>query len=162
TLQFPFTLTDFSLTGKPATAAVDHTPPFRPYGIRAMLAEGKRAALPPKPEPVLAAAALDPFALSFDKAQPFYLMKLAFTVRSPTCPACLRAFSLGQLRWTRVQLKDGSVLEPPPPVEASARSVTRPIWDTAVRFSSSPRDGVLSTPLSLYVDAKAKPEELKA
>lgn len=163
TLQFPFTLTDFSLAGKPGTVALDGTPPFRPYGVRTMLADGKRLALRAKPEAALAVAALDPFELSFDRAQPFYLLKLDFTLRSPDLPNFQKAFSLGQLRLTRIQLKDGTVLEPPPPAEAAApRAVARQVWDAAVRFTSSPKDGVLSTSLSLYVDAKAKPEELKA
>ena len=70
-------------------------------------------------------------------------------------------FSLGQLHLTRIQLKDGTVLEPPPAAAAQPAAI-RPVWDTAVRFASSPKDGVLSTSLSLYVDTKAKPEELKA
>lgn len=163
TLQFPFTLTDFSLAGKPGAVALDSTPPFRAYSLRAMLAEGKRLALPAKPEAALAVAALDPFALSFDRAQPFYLLKLDFTLRSPDLPNFQKTFSLGQLRLTRIQLKDGTVLEAPPPAEAAApRAVARSVWDTAVRFTSSPKDGVLSTSVNLYVDTKAKPEALKA
>src|SRR6266852_1446570 len=45
---------------------------------------------------------------------------------------------------------------------AAPSAAVRPVWDTAVRFASSPKDGVLSTSVSLYVDTKAKPEELKA
>ncbi len=162
TLQFPFTLTDFSLAGKPGTVALDRTPPFRPYGVRAMLAEGKRLAIPAKPEAALAAAALEPFELSLDRAQPFYVLKLDFTVRSPDLPDFQKMFSLGQLRLTRIQLKDGTVVEPPSAAATAPSAAVRPVWDTAVRFASSPKDGVLSTSVSLYVDTKAKPEELKA
>ncbi|PYM69975.1 MAG: hypothetical protein DME10_21880, partial [Candidatus Rokuibacteriota bacterium] len=94
------------------------------------------------------------FELSLDRAQPFYVLKLDFTVRSPDLPDFQKMFSLGQLHLTRIQLKDGTVLEPPPAAAAPPTAI-RPVWDTAVRFTSSPKDGVLSTSLSLYVDTKA-------
>jgi hypothetical protein len=106
-------------------------------------------------------AYLEPFELSFDRAQAFYMMKLDFTLRSPDLPDFGAAFSVGRMRLTRIELEDGTVIEPPAnaPAAAPAFGAT---WDTAIRFSAGPKNGPLATPLWLMIDTKAKPDQLKA
>ncbi len=174
TLAFPFTLTKMSLTGT-GNAFPDRTPPFRPYGYEAMRADQslagrrgpgqdswKRLSAPVKPESHQSLALLEPFELYFDRAQAFYALKLDFTLRSPDLPNFQSAFSVGQLRLTRIELKDGTAVEPPTSGDpAEPPSMLRSKWDTTVRFTDTPKDGALATPLSLFVNTKAKPEELK-
>src|SRR5262249_62304110 len=113
-------------------------------------------ALPPpaKPEAHQSTTLLEPFELSFDRAQAFYALKLDFTLRSPDLPNFQKGFSVGRLRLTRIELKDGTVLEAP---TAAASSMFTPTWDKPLEFSS-PRDGVVASSLSFLVDSKAKPE----
>jgi hypothetical protein len=67
-------------------------------------------------EPAIAVTSLEPFELSFDKARAFYALILDFTLRSPDVPNFQRAFTVGQLRLTRLQLKDGTeILSPASP-----------------------------------------------
>jgi hypothetical protein len=140
-LQFPFTLTDFSLAGKPGAAALDTAPPFQTYSPQALRRE------PPR------------FDLSFDRAQAFFVTRLEFTLRSPALPNFEKAFTVGRLRLNRIQLKDGTALEPPP-TEATASPAPSARWETAIRFDSPPKDGVLATPLALHIDNKMKPEAI--
>ena len=172
TLELPFTLTRLSLAGRSDNTFPDRTPPFRPYGYQAMRADEsgpagpdswKRLPPPAKPEAHKALALLEPFELYFDQAQAFYALKLDFTLRSPDLPNFQKAFSVGQLRLTRIELKDGTVIEPPTSADPAApTSMFQAKWDTAVRFGDPPKDGALATPLSLFIDTKAKPEELKS
>src|SRR5207247_2872879 len=98
----------------------------------------------------------------FDQAQAFYALKLDFTVRSPDVPNVQKAFLGGQLRLTRIELKDGTAVEPPTSADPAAPpSMFQSKWDTTVRFSGAPKDGALATPLYLLINTKAKPEELK-
>src|SRR5262249_48699482 len=121
-------------------------------------------ALPPpaKPEAHQSTTLLEPFELSFDRAQAFYALKLDFTVRSPDLPNFQKVFSAGRLRLTRIELKDGTVLEAPADVGTTPSSVFAPTWDKALEFPGGPRDGVLATSLSFLVDSKAKPEDIKS
>jgi len=174
TLAFPFTLTKMSPTAK-GSAFPDRTPPFHPYGYEAMRADQslagrrgpgqdswKRLSPPAKPESHESLALLEPFELYFDRAQAFYALKLDFTLRSPDLPNFQSAFSVGQLRLTRIELKDGTAVEPPTSGDpAEPPSMLRSKWDTTVRFTDTPKDGALATPLSLFINTKAKPEELK-
>ncbi len=167
-LDFPFTLTDVSLAGKPGPVFADGTPPLRPYGYAEMVKDTgaphwRRLPARDAKEAYRSVAFLEPFELYFDRAQAFYMLKLDFALRSPDLPDFQRTFSLGRMRVTRLELGDGTVVEPPPPADDAGRaSAFRPSWDTEVSFPSAPKDGVLSTPLWLIVDSKAKPEELKA
>ena len=167
TIEFPFTLTDLSMTGKAGHAFPDTTPPFRPYGYQAMRADRYAAnawkSLPPpaKPEPRQSTTLLEPFELSFDRAQAFYALKLDFTLRSPDLPNFQKSFSVGRLRLTRIELKDGTVLEAPAG-SGTPTSMFAPTWDKALEFDAGARDGVLATSLSFLVDSKAKPEDLKS
>jgi hypothetical protein len=165
TLRFPFVLSDLSMVGKTDHAFLDTTPAFRPYGYQAMRAERyaantwKRLPPPAKPEPHQSTTSLEPFELSFDRAQAFYALKLDFTLRSPDLPNLQKGFSVGRLRLTRIDLKDGTVLEPP---TGAATSMFTPTWDKRLEFDGGPRDGVLASSQSFLVDSKAKPEDLKS
>lgn len=165
TLRFPFALSDLSMTGKTDHAFPDTTPAFRPYGYQAMRAdryaanEWRRLPPPSKPEPHQSTTFLDPFELSFDRAQAFYALKLDFTLRSPDLTNFQRGFSVGRLQLTRIALKDGTVLEAP---TGAATSMFTPTWDRTIEFGGGPRDGVLATSLSFLVDSKAKPEDLES
>jgi hypothetical protein len=145
-IELPFTLTDFALTGKAEPLVLDQAPPFRPYSTQALQREYGR----------------DPFELSLDRVQPYFGLKLDVTLRSPEVPNFQKAFGVGRLRLTRVQLKDGTVIVPPPTEAASQAGTIRARWDSAIRFERMPKDGRLSTALSFYIDSKAKPEDLQA
>jgi len=132
-LQWPFRLTDWSMAGKPAGIARDTTPDFRPYTAQALRRDVPRA---------------NPFELSFDRAQSFFTTRLDFTLRSPALPNFERAFTVGRLQLKRIELKDGTTLTP------SAA--------TAVRFGTAAKDGVLTRPLILVMDAKPSPDTIKA
>jgi hypothetical protein len=134
-LQLPFKLTDLSMAGKPTGRMRDTAPDFRPYSVQAL----RRDAPGPRP-----------FELSFDKAQAFFTTRLEFTLRSPALPNFERAFTVGRLQLTRIELKDGTTLMP-----SSA-------WDTAIRFGTAAKDGVLTKPLFVLVDAKPSPDAIKA
>jgi hypothetical protein len=146
TVELPFTLTDFALTGKAGPVVVDRTPPFRPYSYQALQRQYGR----------------EPFELSLEKVQSFFGLKLDVSLRSPEVPNFQNAFGVGRLRLTRLQLKDDTVIVPPPTEAASRHGAIRSRWDSAIRFDSMPQDGRLSTTLAFYVDSKAKPEDLKA
>ena len=133
TLQWPFRLTDLSMAGKPAGIVRDTTPDFRPYTVQALRRDVPRA---------------NPFELSFDRAQAFFTTRLDFTLRSPTLPNFERAFTVGRLQLQRVELKDGTTLTPP--------------TGTAVRFGTAAKDGVLTRPLFVLLDAKPSPDAIKA
>ena len=121
----------------------------------------KRLPPPTKPEPHQATTVLEPFELSFDRAQAFYALKLDFTLRSPDLPNFQRGLSVGRLQLTRIELKDGTVLEPPAGAATSTMTFT-PTWDKALEFDAAPRDGVLATSLWFVVDSKAKPEDIRS
>ncbi len=166
TLPFPFALTDLSMTGGSGHAFPDSTPGFQPYGYAAMRADRFVAnawkPLPPpaKPEPHLATTSLEPFELSLDRAQAFYAMKLDFTLRSPAMPNFQGGFSVGRLQLTRIELKDGTAIDPPTGAGAPP-SLLSTTWDRPLEFGA-PRDGGLQTSVSMFVDTKAKPEDLKS
>ena len=143
-MELPFTLTDFALTGKEGPVVLDQAPPFRPYSTQALQREYGR----------------EPFELSLDKVQSFFGLRLDVTLRSPEVPNFPKAFGVGRLRLTRLQLQDGTVIVPPP-VDAPAAAI-RSRWENAIRFDGMPKDGKLSTALSFYIDSRAKPEDLKA
>jgi hypothetical protein len=145
-MELPFTLTDFALTGKAERVVLDQTPPFRPYTYQALQREYGR----------------EPFELSLDKVQSFFGLRLDVTLRSPEVPNFQKAFGVGRLRLTRMQLQDGTVVVPPPNEAANLAGAIRSRWDNAIRFDGMPKDGRLSTALSFYIDSKAKPEDLKA
>jgi hypothetical protein len=88
-------------------------------------------------------------------------MRFDFTLRSRAVPNFEHGFAAGQLRLSRVELNDGSVLTPPAAAPENPVAV-RSRWESAVRFTGSPKDGRLSTSLSLWVETKAKPEDLKS
>jgi hypothetical protein len=134
-LRWPFKLTDLSMAGKPGGRMRDTTPDFRPYGVQALRRDVPRGA---------------PFELSFDRAQSFFTTKLDFTLRSQPLPNFERAFTVGRLSVKRIELKDGTILAP------------STAWDTAVRFGSPGKDGMLTKPLYVLVDAKPSPESIKA
>jgi hypothetical protein len=173
TLSFPFSLTDFSLAPERHSSAHDDAPAFAPYSEQALRQEYATAAVgggplkwerlpaPEKPRTPLGATQLEVFELSLDKAQAFYALKLDFTVRSHDIASFRRRFNVGQLRLTRIELRDGAVLTPPADdgTPAGAR-VPGSTWSAPIRFMSTPSRGVLSTSLGLLVDTKAKPEEL--
>ena len=132
-LQWPFRLTDWSMAGKPAGTMRDTTPDFRPYTLQALRRDAPGA---------------NPFALSFERAQSFFTTRLEFSLRSPALPNLEHAFTVGRLQLKRVELKDGTTLTP-----STA---------TAVRFGSAGKDGVLTRPLYLILDAKPSPDAIKA
>jgi len=156
-----FTLSDFSLAGKPRVVMRDMTPPFQPYGYQALRRDRPRLPGPGKPE-VLAVVPLDPFELSLDKATDYFGTQLEFTFRSPVITNFTRAFTVGHLRLTRIELADGTVMEPPPPGEEPRHMSVRPVWDTPIRFGMPSKDGALTTSLRLFLDKKVKPDEIKA
>ena len=154
-VDLPFTLTDFTLAAKSSGGvALDRTAPLRPYSYQALQRD--------YPRPRGGANPLEPFELSLDRVQSFFGLKLDFTLRSPDVPNFQRAFAVGRLRLTRLQLNDGTVVAPPAADAATPAGSLRSKWETPVRFTGSPKDGALSTSLSLFVDTKAKPEDLKA
>ncbi len=165
TLEFPFTLADVSMAGKPSAVFVDKTPAFRPYGYHAMRTDRyvanawKPLPAPTKPEPHRATTQLEPFELSFDRAQAFYALKLDFTVRSPDLPNFQKGFSVGRLELERIGLKDGSAIEAPHGSGPSG-SMLVSRWDESLDFGPVARDGVLTTPASFLIDTKAKPDDL--
>jgi hypothetical protein len=152
--ELPFTLTDFAPAGKAEPLLLDRTPPFRPYSYQALQRDYARSGR--------TGTGLEPFELSLDKVQSFFGLKLDVTLRGPEVPNFQKAFGVGRLRLTRLQLKDGTVIVPPPIDAASPAAAIRSRWESAVRFGGSPKDGSLSTALGFYVDSKAKPEDLKA
>jgi hypothetical protein len=145
-MELPFTLTDFAPAGKAEPVRLDPTPPFRPYSSQALQREYRR----------------DPFELSLDKVQSFFGLRLDVTLRSPEVPNFQKAFGVGRLRLTRMQLKDGTVIVPPPNEAANLAGAIRSRWESAIRFGGMPKDGSLSTALNFYIDSKAKPEDLQA
>ena len=165
TAEFPFALTNFSFAGDKRPLARDDTPEFQPYSHKALQAQystdlpkpGTWKPLPPpdKPQPRLAAAQVEPFEISLDKAQPFFQLALTMAVRGPDAPGFRRRFDLGQLQLARVALKDGTVLTPPDKADRS-------VWSTPLRFMSSPKQGVLATTQTFSIDTKAKPQDLKS
>src|SRR5262249_3424009 len=103
---------------------------------------------------------LEPFELTLDRVQSFFGLRLDMTLTSPPVPNFERGFTSGLFRLTRVELADGTVLTPPAADPASGPSRSR--WEQAVRFTGSPKDGRLSTPLALYLETKVRPEDVKA
>jgi len=161
TLAFPFTLIDAALKGAAGPVFPDTIPPFRPYSYATLGSERWKPLVPRAPDAYRALARLDPFEVSLDGAQAFYLMKLDLTVRSPELPDLRGAFSPGRLDLKRIELKDGSALEPPAKDPAAKPSMFGSSWSPAVRFGSAPKDGALATQLWIMVDTKAKPEDLR-
>ena len=164
-VELPFVLTDFSFAGKPGGGPLDKTPPFRPYSPEALRRDSSRKPLPSRtmPEPPRAVTLLEPFELSLDKVQPFYALRLDFTLRSLESPILRPAFTLGELRLTRLGLRNGTVILPPAAGAATAAAAAvGSNWDRAVRFASAPKDGVLSTSVSFDIDTDARPEDLKS
>ena len=160
-VRSPFTLSDFSLAGKPRTVARDTTPAFQPYGYQALRSDRPRLPGPGKPE-ALAVVPLDPFELSFDKATEYFGTQLDFTFRSPVIPNFEKAFTVGHLRLTRVELSDGTTLEPTPGGAPAKHLTVKPVWDTPIRFGTAPKDGALTTSLRLFLDTKVKPTDIRA
>jgi hypothetical protein len=152
TMDLPFTLTEFVPAGKAAGAALDRTPPFRPYGLRDLQREF------PRPR---GAGPLEPFELSLDRVQSMFGLRLDLTLKSPVVPNFERGFTSGRLRLTRIDLADGTALTPPAP-DAASPGPSRSRWEQAVRFTGSPKDGRLSAPLGLYLESKARPEDVRA
>jgi len=162
TVTFPFTLTDVSLAAKTDSPVFpDGTPPFRPYSFAALQSEGAKPLPPRAPDAYRAIARLDPFEVSLDKAEAFYLMKLDLTVRSPDLPDLRNAFSPAHLDLRRIELKDGTVLEPPAKDPDAKPSMLGAGWSPSVRFATAPKDGALASQLWITVDTKAKPEDLR-
>jgi hypothetical protein len=174
TTTFPFVLTNFSLAGEARPLARDDAPEFQPYSHQALRAQystdvpgrpGAWKPLPPleKTQARLGAAQIEPFELSLDKVQPIYLLKLDFTLRGPEAPGFRRRFNLGELRLTRVALKDGSVLTPPArDGTAGSRQADRSAWSAPVRFMAAPKQGVLTTSPSFLIETKAKAQDLRS
>src|SRR4029077_18381840 len=135
TVELPFTLTDFAPTGKASGLALDRTPPFRPYSAPAFQREFVR----PR-----GAGPLEPFELSLDRVQSFFALRFDVTLRGPTSPNLERGFAGADLRLTRVELNDGTVLTPPA-VEPESPAAARSRWRGALPFTGSPKDGRLST-----------------
>ncbi|MGH7123836.1 MAG: hypothetical protein ACREFI_05650, partial [Stellaceae bacterium] len=159
--EFPFVLTDFSLTGEGHPLARDDAPEFQPYSRQALHTQYTQPLPPPqKPQPRLAVAQIAPFEVSLDKAQPFFQLSLSTTVRGPDAPGFRRRFNLGQLWLTRVTLKDGSVLTPPAP--AGSGKTDRSVWSVPLRFMSAAKQGALATTANFSLDTKAKPDDLKS
>ncbi|HEX6081892.1 MAG TPA: hypothetical protein VF197_19835 [Methylomirabilota bacterium] len=152
TMDLPFTLTSFVPAGRSAGAAIDRTPPFRPYGLRDLQREF------PRPR---GAGPLEPFELTLDRVQSFFGLRLDLTLKSPPVPNFERGFTSGVFRMTRIELADGTALTPPAP-DPARPGPSRSRWEQAVRFTGSPKDGRLSTPLVLYVESKVRPEDVKA
>jgi hypothetical protein len=152
TMDLPFTLTDFEPVSRSAGGAIDRTPPFRPYGLRDLQRDF------PRPR---GAGPLEPFELTLDRVQSFFGLRLDLTLKSPPLPNFERGFTSGVFRMTRIELADGTALTPPAPDPAHP-GPSRSRWEQAVRFTGSPRDGRLSTPLVLYVESKVRPEDVKA
>ncbi len=154
-MELPFTLTDFALTGRAEPVVVlDQTPPFRPYSYQALQREYARSGR--------GSAGLEPFELSLDKVQSFFGLKLDVTFRSPEVPNFQKAFGVGRLRLTRVQLQDGTAIVPVQSEAANPAARIQSRWESAIRFDGTPKDGSLSTALSFYIDSRAKPEDVKA
>lgn len=143
--RWPFTLADLSMAGPPAAAGRDPLPDFRPYGVRALRHDVAKA---------------NPFELSLDRAQSMFGTRLDFTLLSPVLPNLERAFTVGRLQLKRIELKDGTIVTPPP--GSTAPTVVRTAWDTAVRFGSTSKNGTLTKSLVLVVDAKIAPDTIKA
>jgi hypothetical protein len=135
TLQWPFKLTDMSMAGKPGSRLRVTTPDFRPYDLKMLRRDVPRG---------------NPFELSFDRAQTFFTTKLDFTLRSQPLPNFERAFTVGRLALKRIELKDGTTLTP------------STAWETAVRFGSPGKDGMLTRSLYVMIDAKPSPDSIKA
>ncbi len=160
-VRLPFALTDLTLAGKPRPTARDGTPPFEPYGYQALRRDRPR--LPTSARlATLAVVPLDPFELSLDKAAAYFGTMLEFTFRSPVVRNFEKAFTVGQLRLNRIELRDGTVLEPPSDDTQARPGAIRPVWDTPIKFGTTPKDGVLATTLRLFLDTKLKPEDIKA
>jgi hypothetical protein len=163
TLQVPFTLTDFTLAGKPGPVVLDQAPAFQPYSAQILQRDPSSAGghgSPAKPD---AGVSLGPFVVSFDKAQAFYAVKLDFTIRSPALPNFEKAFTVGEFRLTRIRLKDGTALESPPTAdEPTSPSGIRARWETPIRFDARPKDEGLAKAVNLWIDAKVTPEDLAA
>jgi hypothetical protein len=172
--EFPFVLTNFSLAGEARSLARDETPAFAPYSHQVLRQDlstavpGRPAAwkpLPPpqKPQAHLASAQIEPFELSLDKVQPFFLLKLDFSLRAPDAATFRRRFDVGQLQLTRVALKDGSVVTPPASgATSSTGQADRSVWSVPVRFMSTPAQGVLAMSPSFLIDSKAKVQDLRS
>ncbi len=152
-MELPFTLTDFAPAAKSESRFLDQTPPFRPYGYQALQRDYARAGR--------AGAGLEPFEVSLDKVQSFFGLRLDATFRSPDVPNFQKAFRVGRLQLTRLQLQDGTVIVPPPADAANPAAAMRSRWESAIRFGVTPKDGRLSTTLNFYIESKAKPEDLK-
>lgn len=160
-VEFPFALTNFSLSGEPRPLARDDAPDFQPYSHQALLAAYPQPLPPPdKPQPRLAVAQAAPFEITLDKAQPFFQLSLSMTARGPDAPGFRRRFNLGRLQLTRVTLRDGSVVTPPAP--AGSSKTDRSVWSVPLRFMSSAKQGVLAETSNFSIDSKAKPDELKS
>ena len=71
-------------------------------------------------------------------------------------------FTVGRLRLTRLELADGTTLEPPPPGAPAKSGFVRPTWETPISFGAVPKDGALTTTLRLFLDTKVKPEDIRA
>ena len=135
-LRWPFKLTDMSMAGKPGARLRDTTPDFRPYDLKALRRDVPRG---------------NPFELSFDRGQTFFsTTRLDLTLRSQPLPNFERAFTVGRLSLKRIELKDGTTLTP------------STAWDTAVRFGSPGKDGMLTKSLYVLIDAKPSPDSIKA
>jgi len=160
-LAFPFTLTDLSLPGNAGRPFPDRTPPFHPYTFATLQREGWKPLPPRAKDGARAIARLDPFEVYLDRAEAFYLMKLDFTVRSPDLPDLERAFSPARLDLKRIELKDGTVVEPPAKDPTVKSSMFQSSWSPSVRFAGTSRDGTLENPLWIMVDTKAKPDDLR-
>ena len=146
-VELPFTLTDFAPAGKPGTSSTGRrrlpVPPSPAADSRARAAAG-----PPEP-----------------RSCPGRSKPLRAQVRphpESGDSEFEKAFGVGRLRLTRVQLQDGSVIEPPPSAAAGSVAAMRSRWDSAIRFGGSPQDGRLSTALTFYMDSKARPDDVKA
>jgi hypothetical protein len=161
-LQFPFMLTDVSLSGTPGSAFPDPTPAFRPYAYATLERDGWQRLAPRAADTSRASARLDPYEVSFDRAQAFYLLKLDFTVRSPELPDLRNGFAPAWFELKRIALKDGTVLDAPTRDPNAKPSMLDPTWKQSVRFTSPPKDGALATPVWLMVNTKAKPEEVQS
>jgi hypothetical protein len=132
------------MAGKAPSVKAPPPPEFRPYGLQALRRDVPRG---------------NPFELSFDRAQTMFTTRLDFTLRSPALPNLEHAYTVGRLKLTRIELNDGSVLTPPVAAAAGARPAA---WETALRFGTTPKDGVLTKSLYLLVDAKPAPETIRA
>jgi hypothetical protein len=151
-MELPFTLTDFALTGSSEPHVfIDRTPPVRPYGYKALQREYPRSG-----------RGIEPFELSLDKVQSFFALRLDVIVRSPEVPNFQKAFSVGRLQLTGIQLQDGTLIAPPPIDASDPSAPARSKWESAIRFRGTPEDGKLSAELSFSIDSKEEPENVKA